>query len=63
MNCGSLHVLCVADQGSGAFLTIEPGSRIGFLRISNPGPQAHIFDSLVTKFWVKSTIILNTACT
>ncbi len=32
--------------GSGAFLTLDPGS------------QTHIFDSLMTNFWVKSIIIL-----
>ncbi len=32
------------DPGSGAFLI--------------PGPQTHIFESLVTIFWVKSSIIL-----
>jgi hypothetical protein len=40
-----------SDPGSGAFLA--PGSRI-----SDPGSQAHIFKSLVTIFWVKSTKIL-----
>ncbi len=37
------------------FLT--PGSGIGFLRIPDPGStQTHIFESLVTIFWVKSLI-------
>jgi hypothetical protein len=49
------------DPGSGAFLT--PGSNIrnNFFsgsRISDPGSQTHIFESLVTIFWVKSSIIL-----
>jgi hypothetical protein len=39
------------DPGSGAFLA--PGSRI-----SDPGSQTHIFESSVTIFWVKSSIIL-----
>jgi hypothetical protein len=48
------------DPGSGAFLTPEPGSGIGFSgsRNSDPGYQAHIFESLVTNFLVKSSIIL-----
>jgi hypothetical protein len=36
------------DPGSSAFLT--PGSGIGFFRISDPGSQTHIFESLVTIF-------------
>jgi len=39
------------DPGSGAFMT--PGSRM-----LDPGYQTHIFESLVTIFWVKSYIIL-----
>jgi hypothetical protein len=35
------------DQGSGAFLNLDPGSRI----------PTHIFDSLSTNFWAKSNII------
>jgi hypothetical protein len=35
------------DPGSDAFFTLDPGS------------QTHIFDSLMTNFWVKSTIILS----
>ncbi len=42
----------VLDPGSGAFLT--PGSGIGFF----PDPGS-IFKSLVSRFWVKSTIILS----
>jgi hypothetical protein len=45
----------IRDPGSGAFLTPDPGSRIGFFRI--PDPKS-IFESLVTIFWVKSSIIL-----
>jgi hypothetical protein len=44
------------DPGSGAFLT--PGSGIGFFRILDLGSQTPIFESLVTIFWVKSSIIL-----
>jgi hypothetical protein len=46
----------VADPypGSGAFLTLDPGSGIGFFRIPDLGSQTHIFESLVTIFWVKS---------
>ncbi len=39
------------DPGSGAFLT--PGSGI-----PDPGSQTHTFESLVTIFWAKSSIIL-----
>jgi hypothetical protein len=38
------------DPGSGAFLT--PGSEI-----RDPGSQTHIFERLVTTFWVKSIIL------
>jgi hypothetical protein len=44
------------DPGSGAFLT--PGSGIRNRFFPNPGSQIHIFESLVTIFWVKSSIIL-----
>ncbi len=49
------------DLGSGAFLTLDPWSWIGFfrIRISDPESQTHIFDSLMTNLWVKSTIILS----
>ncbi len=40
------------------FWPLDPGSVIGFFRISDPGSQTHIFESLVTIFWVKSSIIL-----
>jgi hypothetical protein len=33
-------------------------TEIGFFRITDPGSQTHIFDSLMTFFGVKSTIIL-----
>jgi hypothetical protein len=46
-------VLRIRDPGFGASLT--PGSGI---RISDPGSQTHIFGSLETIFWVKSSIIL-----
>jgi hypothetical protein len=58
--------MLIPDPGSGAFLT--PGSGIRCLFdpwipdlgswISDPGSQAHIFESLVTIFWVKSSLIL-----
>ncbi len=48
----------VADPGSGAFLTPGPGSGIGLFRIPDLGSQTHIFYSLVTNFWVQSSIIL-----
>ncbi len=55
-------VSVVFDQccGSGpcAFLTPGPGSGIGFFRISDPGSKTHIIESLVTNFWIKSSLIL-----
>jgi hypothetical protein len=45
------------DPGSGAFLTPRPGSGIGFF--PDPGSQTHIFESLLTHFWVKKSIILS----
>ncbi len=39
------------DPGSGAFLTLDPV----FFRIPVPSFQTHIFDSLMTNFWIKST--------
>jgi hypothetical protein len=36
------------DPGSGAFMTLDPGPDLG--------SQNHIFDSLITNVWVKSTI-------
>jgi hypothetical protein len=47
----------VADPGSGAFLTPGSGIRNRFFRISDPGSQTHIFESLVTIFWLKGSII------
>ncbi len=44
------------DPGSGAFLT--PGSGISFFRIPDLRSQTHMFESLVTIFWVESSIIL-----
>jgi hypothetical protein len=56
-------VTSVADPGSGALLT--PGSGIWnkFFpdpgsQISDPRSQTHIFEGLVTIFWVKTSIIL-----
>jgi hypothetical protein len=51
------------DPGSGAFLTPGSGIRNRFFpdpgsRIPGPGSQTHIFESLVTIFWVKSSITL-----
>ncbi len=46
------------DLGSGAFLSLDPGSGIGLSRILDPESQTHIFESLVTTLWVKSSIIL-----
>jgi hypothetical protein len=44
------------DPGSGAFLT--PGSEIGLFRIPDLGSQTHIFESLVTIFWIKTSLTL-----
>ncbi len=46
----------VPDPGSGAFLT--PGSGIRNRFFPDPVSQSHIFESLVTIFWVKSSILL-----
>ncbi len=51
------------DPGSGAFLTPGSGIRNRFFpdpgsRIPDPGSQTHTFESLVTIFWAKSSIIL-----
>ncbi len=40
------------------FWPLDPGPGIGFFRIPDPGSQIHIFESLLTIFWVKSSIIL-----
>jgi hypothetical protein len=44
------------DPGSGAFLT--PGSGIRNRFFPDPGSQPHTFESSMTVFWVKSSIIL-----
>ncbi len=60
--CGSGSALILliwssdADPGSGAFLT--PGSGIRNRFFPDPGSQTHIFQGLVTIFWVKTSIIL-----
>jgi hypothetical protein len=46
----------IQDPGSGAFLT--PGSGIRNRFFPDPGSQTHTFESLVTIFWAKSSIIL-----
>jgi hypothetical protein len=53
----------IRDPGVGAFLTPGSGIRNRFIpdpgsRIPDPGSQTHSFESLVTTFWVKSSIIL-----
>jgi len=40
------------------FWPLDPGSGIGFFHIPYPGSQIHIFESLLTIFWLKSSIIL-----
>jgi hypothetical protein len=44
------------DPGSGAFLT--PGSEIRNRFFPDPGSQTHLFENLMTIFWLKSSIIL-----
>ncbi len=49
------------DAGSGTFWTPGSGIRNRFFsgsRISDPGSQTHIFQSIVTIFWVKTLILL-----
>jgi hypothetical protein len=51
------------DPGSGIRCLFDPWIRNRFFqdpgsRISDPGSQTHTFESLVTIFWVKSSIIL-----
>jgi hypothetical protein len=50
----------VFGSGSGirSLLTPDPGSEIGFFQIPDIGSQTYIFESLVTIFGVKSSIIL-----
>ncbi len=50
-------------SGSGIRCLFDPGPGSGirnsfFCRIPDPGSQPHIFQSLVTNFWVKSSIVL-----
>jgi hypothetical protein len=40
------------------FCPLDPGSGIGFFQISDPGSQTHTFESFMTIFWVKNSIIL-----
>ncbi len=47
----------IRNPGSGAF-TPGSGIRNGFFRIPDTRSQSHIFESIVTIFWVKSSIIL-----
>ncbi len=46
------------DPGSGAFLPPGLGSGIRNRFFTDPGSQTHIFDRLMTIFWVESSIIL-----
>ena len=52
----SLTSVADPDPGSGAFLT--PGSGIRNRFFPDPGSQIHNSESLLTIFWVKSSIIL-----
>ncbi len=40
------------------FWPLDPGSGIGFFWIPDLGSQTHIFEGLVTIFWVKASLIL-----
>jgi hypothetical protein len=55
-----LTVLQIRIRDPVPFRPLDPGSGKGFSGslISDPGSQNHIFESLVTIFWVKSSIIL-----
>jgi hypothetical protein len=50
-----IRIRCLFDPWIG-----DPGSGMGLSgsRILDPGSQTHIFESLVTTFWVKISIIL-----
>ncbi len=50
---------CGSGSGIRAFLTLTPGSRIGFFQIPDPRSKTYIFESLLTDFWVKSSKILS----
>jgi hypothetical protein len=50
----SAQIISVADPDPVPFY---PGSGIGFFRITDPKPI--YFDTLMTNFWVKDTIILS----
>jgi hypothetical protein len=49
-------VLRIRDTVPFWLLDRDPGSQIGFF--PDPVSQTHIFESLMTIFWVKSYIIL-----
>jgi hypothetical protein len=51
-------VLRIRIRDPVTFLPLDPGSGIGFFRIPDLGSQTQIFESLVTIFWVKSSITL-----
>ncbi len=54
----------IQDPGSGAFMTLDPGSGIRDPEQVFSGSQTHIFYSLMTNLLVKSTsIILNVLAT
>ncbi len=54
----TVSVVSVADPDLVPFWPLDPGSVIVFFRIPDLGSQTHIVESLVTIFWVKSSIIL-----
>jgi hypothetical protein len=58
VSMGGINTFSVADPdpGSGAFLTPGSGSGIRNRFFPDPGSQTHIFESLETNYWVKSSI-------
>ncbi len=56
---GSAHANQCCGSGSGAILILDLGSCIRNRYFPDSGSQTRIFDSLMTNFWVKSTIILS----
>jgi hypothetical protein len=61
LHFNSILLQC-CGSGSGIRFLFDPGSGLGFFPDPNIGfriPNPYFFDSLMTKFWIKSTIILS----
>jgi hypothetical protein len=54
-----IRIRCLFAPGSGIRSLFAPGSGIRNRFFPYPGSQIHTFDSLITYFWVKTTIILS----